>query len=82
MELQEPVSDAKGEAQAATTVRREYRCGDWGGPTRNSDEGAVMALEQRVGSGCGISETTGNRMNSMDATDKPFRSISGWCTSL
>jgi hypothetical protein len=40
-------SDANGEVQAAKTARREYRSGALGGPTRRSDEGSVMGLEQR-----------------------------------
>jgi hypothetical protein len=33
----------------------------WDGPTRTSDEGAVMEPEQRVGSGGCIIEATGDR---------------------
>src|SRR5215469_8481213 len=47
----------------------------WGGPTHRSDEGPVMGLEQRGRvrqlHRC-ITETTGDRMNSMHATNKPF----------
>jgi hypothetical protein len=39
--------DDKGEAQAAKTVRREYRSGARGGPIRSSEEGPVMGLERR-----------------------------------
>ena len=39
--------DAKGEAQAAKTVRREYQRRDWDGSTRSSVESPVMGLEQR-----------------------------------
>ena len=39
--------DAKGEAQAAKTVRREYQRRDWDGSTRSSVEGPVMGLERR-----------------------------------
>jgi len=40
-------SDGKGEAQAAKTARRAYRAEHWDGPTRTSEEGPVMGLEQR-----------------------------------
>src|SRR6266481_6551399 len=62
------------EKHKRTTPRGESTdAGDWGGPTRKSDEGPVMGLEQR-GSGqvvvfCG---TTGDRMTSEDTTNKPF----------
>src|SRR5215469_11232894 len=44
----------------------------WGGPTRMSDESPVTGLEQRGRVRWCINETTGNRMNSMYATNKPF----------
>ena len=40
-------SDAKGEAQAAQTVRRDTDAEDWGGSVRSSVEGPVMGLERR-----------------------------------
>jgi RNA-directed DNA polymerase len=44
----------------------------WGGPTRRSNEGPQWGWSKGVGSGVAFSETTGNRMNSMHATSKPF----------
>ena len=47
--------------------------GHWGGPTRMSDEGPVMGLEQRGWVRWShLAKQLENRMNSMHATNKPF----------
>ena len=45
----------------------------WDGPTRTSDEGSVMELEQRGRVRWShLAKQLENRMNSMHATNKPF----------
>ena len=51
----------------------------WGGPTRMSDEGPVMGLEQRRRvRRSHLAKQLENRMNSMHATNKPFNIDKRW----
>ena len=65
--------DAKGEAEAAKTVRLDTHAKGRGGPTCMSVEGPVIGAEQRGRiRRVGTDGATGNRMMTTVTTDKPF----------
>jgi hypothetical protein len=74
MELQEPVAPMLREKPKRPKPQGKSTDAEhWGGPTRRSNEGSVMGLEQRgrvrtVAS----AKQLDNRMNSMHATNNPF----------
>jgi hypothetical protein len=80
MELQEPVAPMKREKHKRPKPRGESTEAEhWGGPTRTSDEGPVMGLEQR-GRVRWLHERNNWQQEDLDACDKqtvPYRKALG-----
>ena len=80
MELQEPVAPMKREKHKRPKPRGEStKAEHWGGPTRTSDEGPVMGLEQR-GRVRRLHERNNWQQEDLDACDKqtvPYRKALG-----